>query len=167
VPVLAGALLIACAGSHYRTSTYQVVIKTIKEDLIMSRQENLYKKLRYIGVLEAISKGRNKAVSIVEEPGLVPLHMTVLYRDDQCILISLTQFYERHSKICADPEMTVRLDPEQEEAYALTYHQTDPSIYQKVGLLNPNMRLRRVLTIYLNKWITKVIDQGHSFKCIS
>jgi len=126
--------------------------------------ERNFNKLVKLGVLELIHTEIEAAKS--ESEGFMDLHFDRLYEEDGTVVIALAHYFKQNGDLCSDPDMQIRIDPEQRMAEALTFQQAMPPIYQEVypapGKINP--RLKKELNSFLSTWLGNCIQQGHKMR---
>lgn len=72
---------------------------------------------------------------------------------------SLTHYYESQGDLVPDPDMEVKITPEQKMAEALSYQ--DTFSYRRVYDGDKiDTVAKKDLNIFLNQWLTNLIDQG-------
>lgn len=136
----------------------------------MEPYTSIYKKLLKIipGLIEHLERGVESGKSVVDpDGGLMDLHMDNLGKDkDGNYLISLMHNYQQEGDVMRDPDMEIRLMPGMQAAEALTFHQSNPPVYQNVyvqreGKQLVNLKLKKQLNAFLNQWLRNIINQGH------
>ncbi|OCZ50855.1 DUF1249 domain-containing protein [Dehalobacter sp. TeCB1] len=74
----------------------------------------------------------------------------------------IAHYYEQNGDLMADPEMTVRIDPELKTVEALTFQMDAIGLYQEVypepGQYYP--RLKKELNDFLRQWLKNLEQQG-------
>lgn len=122
-----------------------------------------FNKLEKLGIIELITTRKEAAKS--ESTGFMDLHFDRLYEEDGAVIIALAQYFKQNGDSCCDPDMQIRIHPEQRMAEALTFQQAIPPIYQEVypapGKVRP--QLKKDLNNFLSTWLRNCIQQGHRF----
>ena len=84
-----------------------------------------------------------------------------LYEEDGAFVIAMAQRYEVNGDLVPDPDMELRVFPEQKMVEALTF--TDiwgrRVVYPEPG--KPNLPAKKDLNEFLEHWLTNLIAQGH------
>lgn len=131
---------------------------------------SIYKKILKIipGLIEHLEDGVESGKSVVDpEGGLMDLHMDNLGKDKEGnYLISLAHNYRQEGDVMRDPDMEIRLIPGMQAAEALTFHQDNPPVHQRVyvekdGKHLVNQKLKKQLNSFLNHWLRNILNQGH------
>ncbi len=99
----------------------------------------------------------------IQRKGLMDLNLDFLETNDNgSYVIAMAHNYEQHGDIMCDPDMQVRIFPENHMIEALTYQQDNMSIYQGVypepGKVN--LQAKKELNSFLENWLKNLIDQG-------
>jgi len=122
-----------------------------------------FNKLEKLGIIDLINTRKEAAKS--ESAGFMDLHFDRLYEENGAVIIALAQYFKQNGDSCCDPDMQIRIHPEQHMAETLTFQQAIPPIYQEVypapGKVNP--RLKKELNSFLSTWLRNCIQQGHRF----
>ncbi|MDX8367703.1 DUF1249 domain-containing protein [Cytobacillus sp. IB215665] len=95
----------------------------------------------------------------LESAGFMDLVVEVIGDD----LISLSHYYELNGDLMADPDMVIRLYPEQQTCEALSFQNDSLGVYQKVYVDEKHYypRLKRELNSFLSLWLTNIEEQGY------
>jgi hypothetical protein len=116
-----------------------------------------------LGIIALIESGSEAAKS--EVPGFMALCFDRLYDEDGAVVIALAHYFKQSGDLCADPDMEIRVYPEQRMAEALTFQQAIPPVYQQVypspGKVIP--ALKNSLNSFLLTWLDNAARQGHGF----
>lgn len=106
----------------------------------------------------------------LKSPGYMDLGVDIIQRTDEYTVIALSHYYKHPSgDMIPDPDMEVRVSHELQMAEAMSYQDTYG--YQQVyhDLDTETQRFRKVaprakkeLNSYLNKWLTNLLQQGHT-----
>lgn len=125
--------------------------------------ERIYQKLERLGIIALIESGSEAAKSAA--PGFMELCFDRLYDEDGAVVIALAHYFKQNGDLCADPDMEIRVFPEQRMAEALTFQQAIPPVYQQVypspGEVIP--ALKTSLNSFLLTWLDNATRQGYSF----
>jgi len=122
-----------------------------------------FDKLEKLGIIDLINTRKEAAKSKCD--GFMDLHFDRLYEEDGTVIIALAHYFKQNGDLCSDPDMQIRVHPEQRTAEALTFQQALPPVYQEVypapGKVIP--RLKKELNSFLSTWLHNCIQQGHKF----
>lgn len=98
-----------------------------------------------------------------EAAGFMDLHLDVLRRTPEQLLIALSHTYTQGGDTIPDPDMMIRiyLIPEWKKAEALTYQDAKrhDRAYPTPDTVDP--RMKRSLNAFLKQWLTNLKEQGH------
>lgn len=101
--------------------------------------------------------------------GIMDLCFDVLSRNDSKIVIALSHYYKHPSgDMIADPDMEVAVYPKRQVAEALSFQ--DTTIYRTVyspDRMQVDVRAKKDLNVFLDFWLSNLIEQGHSIKADS
>jgi len=114
--------------------------------------ERIFEKLKQLGILDVKQHGKR----IVE--GYMPLSVDQLGTNHYAIAHN----YIQNGDVMADPDMEIRVFPEQNMAEALSFQQDNLGIYRTV-YPNPKMvnpMAKKDLNAFLDQWLTNLINQG-------
>lgn len=117
--------------------------------------ETIYDKLEKLGILKI------KVGEYVHLKSSGYMDLVVEHQSDN--VFTLTHYFEQAGDLCPDPDMEVRVFPEQRMAEALTYQ--DPFGYRCV-YPEPDkvdIKAKKDLNQFLNKWLTNLINQGFKY----
>ncbi len=115
----------------------------------MNIHEKIYQKLDRIGVMKV------KEPTHLKSSGFMDLVIERLGTNHY----SLTHYYELNGDLVPDPDMEVRVMPEQKIAEALSYQ--DSFGYRRVYDGDKiDAKAKKDLNTFLNQWLTNLIDQG-------
>lgn len=91
------------------------------------------------------------------------LHIEVLERFRYTVTLSLTYFLETDDGLFVDPDMTVRvyLDGQQAEAMAISNKHRHVALNDLIRESRRELDLRWRRNIVLNKWLEYLSDKGH------
>lgn len=128
--------------------------------------ETSYDRLERIGILAALTASNSGYVKM-SVPGFMDLHVDLLRKQGDRVIVSLRHSYVQNGDSMADPDMEVAIIPSMKMAEALTFQQDGVprlgTIYQQVypepGKVNP--RLKHELNQFLAQWLQNIIQQGH------
>ncbi len=115
----------------------------------MNVYEQIYQKLDKIGVMKVTSSVHLKSTGFMD--------LVIERLGDNHF--SLTHYYELNGDLVPDPDMEVRIMPEQKMAEALSYQDTYG--YRRVydgGKIDAEAK--KDLNTFLNRWLTNLIEQG-------
>lgn len=95
--------------------------------------------------------------------GDLDLHIEVLERFKYTVTLSLTYFLETDDGLFVDPDMTVRvyLDGQQAEAMAISNKHRHVALSDLIRESRRELDLRWRRNIVLNKWLEYLSDKGH------
>ncbi len=115
----------------------------------MNIYEQIYQKLERIGIMKVTGSIHLKS------SGFMDLVIERLGTNHY----SLTHYYELNGDLVPDPDMEVRIMPEQKKAEALSYQDTFG--YRRVYDGNKmDAAAKKDLNAFLNQWLSNLIDQG-------
>jgi uncharacterized protein YqiB (DUF1249 family) len=121
--------------------------------------ERIYEKLeQLVGDMNEIPDAKKSQVS-----GFMDLNLDRVYSGNGATVIALSHYYKHPSgDMIPDPDMEIRVMPNQRAAEALTYQ--DAYRYQFVyagdgQLVSTN--LKRELNEFLDQWLSNCLAQGH------
>lgn len=131
--------------------------------------ETIYRRLERIGILAAIAESNRDYVKFTA-PGFMDLHVDVLRRERDRVVISLRHSYVQNGDSMADPDMEVSIIPAMKMAEALAFQQDGVpgvgTIYQRVypepGKVYP--KRKHELNAFLAQWLGNIIEQGHALE---
>ena len=92
------------------------------------------------------------------------LHLNILQKEDNFIVIALSHTYLKNGDKVADPDMEIKVyTGDNKMAEALTYQDyiCYQVVYPKPNYVN--LKLKNDLNRFLNMWLSNCINQGHSF----
>lgn len=115
----------------------------------MNIYEKIYQKLDRIGIMKV------KESVHLKSPGFMDLVVEKLGNKHY----SLTHYYELNGDLVPDPDMEVRIMPEQKMSEALSYQDTFGyrCVYDGDKI---DAKTKKDLNTFLNQWLTNLIDQG-------
>jgi uncharacterized protein YqiB (DUF1249 family) len=121
--------------------------------------ERIYEKLEQLmGDLGAIPEAKKSQV-----PGFMDLNLDRVYAESGATVIALSHYYRHPSgDMIPDPDMEIRIAPNQRTAEALTYQ--DAFRYQFVYTGDGQLvstDLKRQLNEFLDQWLSNCLAQGH------
>lgn len=98
--------------------------------------------------------------------GFMDLNLDILHRRPDRIIIALSHYYKHPSgDMIADPDIKIAVYPQREIAEALAYQ--DIYCYRRVygeDGATVDVRAKRELNMFLNQWLTNLIQQGHCIR---
>ena len=91
------------------------------------------------------------------------LHIEILERFKYTVTLSLTYFLETDDGLFVDPDMTVRvyLDGQQAEVMAVNDNPRHVALHDLVRQSHRELDLRWRRNVVLNKWLEYLSDKGH------
>ena len=121
--------------------------------------ERIYEKLeRLMGDLREIPEAKKSRV-----PGFMDLNLDRLSPNGSATVVALSHYYRHPSgDLIADPDMEVRVRPEERMAEALSYQ--DAYLYRVVYGENGqsvSAATRQELNEFLEQWLGNCLQQGH------
>lgn len=123
--------------------------------------ELIYRKLnKLIPGLEDLKAGESRKSSAGE--GFMDLHLDVLDKTDDYIIIALSHYYTQNGDMIADPDMEIKIfNKNRGMAEALTYQ--DSRCYQRVypDAYHVIPKLKKSLNNFLNRWLRNCLQQKH------
>jgi hypothetical protein len=126
--------------------------------------KRIYKKLEQLGIIGLIEvKTEFSKSEVLPFP---TLHFDRLQEKDDAVVIALAYYYiEKDGTLRADPDMKIRVNPAQRTAEALTYKRSMPAVYNEVypEPSKVDLRIKKELNSYLDRWLRNTLDQGHRF----
>jgi len=121
----------------------------------------IYKKLLKVVPLDIIQSKALVGKSVV--PGFMDLGYDYLREDENSYPIIALHHYYRHPSgdMIADPDMEIRVMPDQKMAEALTYQDFYGyrQVYPEPGKVD--LKAKKDLNEFLNIWLRNLIKQGH------
>lgn len=134
----------------------------------MNRFEKNYKRLLpYIEDMIGTAKSYKRFTAL----GFMPLVIERLTTkdDDGCYIFSISHYYVQNGDLMADPDMTVKVNPEHKTVEALTYQQDAFGIYQEVYFIQSGKtyvrpKLRQELNAFLEHWLVNIKNQGYKLE---
>jgi len=99
----------------------------------------------------------------LHHPPWMDLHVEVLRREPDALVVSLTHYGESNGDLMADPDMEVRVytRPDWKRAEALTFQNDWVGLYRVVypepGRVN--LLLQHDLNAFLARWLTNLLEQ--------
>lgn len=95
--------------------------------------------------------------------GYMDLHLDILDKTDEVMVIALSHYYTQNGDKVADPDMEIKVY-RHGLAEALTYQDSYcyREVYPEAGKVNPSAQ--KALNRFLKQWLTNCINQGHQFK---
>lgn len=136
----------------------------------MNQYEKIYKGIVHLlpGIGQAVPGDYFK----LRAGGFMDLHVDVLSSGTgvksgrRVMRIAMAHNYLQNGDVMADPDMEIRLYPNEKMAEALTFQQAHPPVFQEVypqpGYMNP--RLKKHLNAFLLQWLNNLKDQGHTMQ---
>ena len=130
--------------------------------------ETIFDKMVKIGILDKEGKPTFEEYMKIENgPSYMPLSLDKLYSNkDGQVRISMAHNFIQNGDVMADPDMEIRIYPEQKMAEALTYQLDSLSVYNVVypeeNLVDVSMKKR--LNAFLNSWLSNLIEEGFTAK---
>ncbi len=108
---------------------------------------------------QGTASGKSKS-----EP-FMDLHYDYLRKDGDAHIVAFAHYFESNGDQVPDPDMEVRIDPEQKTAEALTFQ--NQFVYQQIyeehdGQTYLRPKLKRDLNEFLEQWMNNAREQGHS-----
>ena len=134
----------------------------------MQPYSSIYSKLLKIipNLIEHIREGKTYGKSEKgPDSGLMSLNYDFIREDKNGnYIIALSHYFEQNGDMVADPDMQIRIFPEQEVAEAMTFQ--DQFGYKEVyrekdGKEYVDLRRKKDLNQFLKQWLTNLINQGH------
>jgi uncharacterized protein YqiB (DUF1249 family) len=117
--------------------------------------ESIYSRLQQIGIIDESGKMQADYLKFKSD-GLMDLNVDKLASDR----IALAHNGIQNGDVMSDPDVEVRIYPDQKAAEALTFQNDYLGIYQEVypeaGKYYP--KLKRELNDFLNDWLQNIID---------
>jgi uncharacterized protein YqiB (DUF1249 family) len=117
--------------------------------------EMIYARLQQMGIINESGKMQADYMKFVS-PGLMDLNVDRLSKET----IALAHNGIQNGDVMSDPDVEVRIYPEQKMAEALTFQNDYLGIYQEVypepGKYYP--RLKKDLNEFLNEWLKNMIE---------
>ena len=119
--------------------------------------ERIYKKL--VKLIPDLDSIQEHACS-KSEP-YMDLHLDVLYRDKDSIVIALAHNFRQNGDVVPDPDMQIKIYPAAQMAEALTYQDqySYQEVYPEPGKYRPH--LKKDLNSFLSQWLNNLIQQEH------
>jgi uncharacterized protein YqiB (DUF1249 family) len=117
--------------------------------------ESIYSRLQQIGIIDESGKMRAEYLKFKSD-GLMDLNVDRLAPDR----IALAHNGIQNGDVMSDPDVEVRIYPDQKAAEALTFQNDYLGIYQEVypepGKFYP--KLKKELNIFLDDWLCNMIE---------
>lgn len=136
---------------------------------LMQPYSSIYKKLMQVipDLIKHIEEGKYHGKSVKDpKGGLMDLNFDYLGKDKKGnYLVALSHYFEQNGDMVADPDMQIRILPDQEAAEAMTFQ--DQFGYQEVypdkgdGKEYVDLKRKKDLNQFLSQWLTNIIRQGH------
>ncbi|NJD54564.1 MAG: DUF1249 domain-containing protein [Candidatus Methanoperedens sp.] len=119
----------------------------------MNIYERIYQKLEKIGIMNITGSVHLKSKSFMD--------LVVERLGDNHY--SLTHYYELNGDLCPNPDMEVKIIPDQKIGEALSYQ--DQFGYRQVYERNKvDLKAKKELNAFLDFWLTNLINQGFAQK---
>lgn len=135
---------------------------------VMQPYSGIYTKLMKVipDLIKYIGEGKYHGKSVKDpKGGLMDLSYDYVDKDKNGnYIIALSHHYEQNGDLVPDPDMQIRIFPDQEVAEAMTFQ--DYRSYQEVypvkdGKEYVNTRLKKDLNQFLSQWLSNIIQQRH------
>ncbi|MBI3519515.1 MAG: DUF1249 domain-containing protein [Bacteroidetes bacterium] len=135
---------------------------------LMQPYSTIYSKLLKVipDLIKYIQEGKYHGKSEKDpDSGLMNLNYDFVREDKNGnYIIALSHYFEQNGDMVADPDMQIRLFPEQKVAEAMAFQDQFgyKEVYQeKDGKEYVDLRRKKDLNSFLNQWLTNIINQGH------
>ena len=116
--------------------------------------ERIYNKLKKLGVLDV------KEAATIKSGAFMDLHIDKLGENHY----ALSHYYRQGGDSIADPDMEIRIIPDMKMAEALTYQDTYGYRVVYPTKDTVDLRAKKDLNTFLNKWLTNLTRQGFKYK---
>ncbi|MEI8388282.1 MAG: DUF1249 domain-containing protein [bacterium] len=128
----------------------------------LNKFENLYEKLNEIINLPEFIKHNAGYNLKLKNSGYMDLSVELLEKNTEFIFLSLTHYGKLNGDLMADPDMTVRINPKNKTAEALTYQNDYISVYHEVypEVNKINLLYKKQLNDFLHTWLCNLKNQG-------
>lgn len=95
-------------------------------------------------------------------PGFMDLNVDLIEAGKDYLIVALSHYFLMNGDMVSDPDMQIRIFPEQRMVEALTYQ--DQFVYQEVyireGVYRAGLKLK--LDQFLGFWLGNLLAQGHT-----
>ena len=140
-------------GDHKRHIIAGLKGRTYKPKKLI--YETIYLKLEKLGILKLKPGQYTK----LKSGAFMDLAVEHLYRN----VFSLTHYYKAGGDLVPDPDMQIKIYPDTKMAEAMSYQDTYG--YREVYQGNKvNLRAKKDLNQFLNKWLSNLLKQGFTYK---
>lgn len=120
------------------------------------RSEKTLRKL-----IEGMSLHDSKTIDNTNKT-FMPVHVEIIERHHQSVVVSVAHYYEQNGDLCQDPEMEFLVSDA--GCFAMTFQQAIPPRYQQAVKITEKgiqfaPRLQKELTTFANHWFSNIQSQ--------